>query len=112
MRCAGRLAPRLSKRLTSEHFVLLRDVNRGPRDALGMIRTANRTLQPGVLSDLDNLDQVLSKIEDLYGRTSNTPEGKMQLLTDRSVAEAITLHNISPIEIEKIGTWMGIKDQH
>lgn len=72
---------------------LLRDINRGLRDALGLIRTANQTLRPGVLSDLDNLDQVLSKVEELYGRIPNTSEGKMQLLTDRSVAEAIALHN-------------------
>lgn len=72
---------------------LLQDINRGLRDALGLIRTSNQTLKPGALSDLDNLDQVLLKIEELYGRIPNTPEGKMQLLTDRSVAEAINLHN-------------------
>ncbi|MBK7842932.1 MAG: hypothetical protein IPJ71_04440 [Bdellovibrionales bacterium] len=72
---------------------LLRDINRGLRDALNIMRTANQTLRPGVLSDLDNLDLVLSKVEELYGRIPNTPEGKMQLMTDRSVAEAINLHN-------------------
>lgn len=72
---------------------LLRDINRGLRDAVGLIRTANQTLRPGVLSDLDNLDQVLARIEELYGKVPNTPEGRMQLLTDRSVAEAIELHN-------------------
>lgn len=72
---------------------LLRDINRGLRDALNVMRTANQTLRPGVLSDLDNLDLVLAKVEELYGRIPNTPEGKMQLMTDRSVAEAINLHN-------------------
>lgn len=72
---------------------LLRDINRGLRDALRLMRTANQTLNPGVLSDLDNLDQILFKVEELYGRIPNTPEGKMQVLTDRSVAEAINLHN-------------------
>ncbi len=72
---------------------LLRDINRGLREALNVMRTANQTLRPGVLSDLDNLDLVLSKVEELYGRIPNTPEGKMQLMTDRSVAEAINLHN-------------------
>lgn len=72
---------------------LLRDINRGLRDALNVMRTANQTLRPGVLSDLDNLDVVLAKVEELYGRIPNTPEGKMQLMTDRSVAEAINLHN-------------------
>ena len=72
---------------------LLRDINQGLRNALNVMRTANQTLKPGVLSDLDNLDFVLSKVEELYGRIPNTPEGKMQLMTDRSVAEAINLHN-------------------
>lgn len=72
---------------------LLRDINRGLREALNVMRTANQTLRPGVLSDLDSLDLVLAKVEELYGRIPNTPEGKMQLMTDRSVAEAINLHN-------------------
>ena len=72
---------------------LLRDINQGLRDAIALMRTANQTLKPGALSDLNNLDQVLSRVEDLYGRVPNTPEGKMQQLTDQSVAEAINLHN-------------------
>ncbi len=72
---------------------LLQDVNRGVRDALNVIRTGNQTLRPGALSDLNNLDEVLRKVEELYGRTPNTGESKMQMLTDRSVAEAIDLHN-------------------
>jgi len=72
---------------------LLRDINRGLRDAISIMRTANQTLKPGALSNLDNLDQVLSRVEELYGKIPNTPEAKMQLLTDRSVAEAINLHN-------------------
>lgn len=72
---------------------LLRDINRGLRDALNVMRSANQTLKPGVLSDLNNLDLVLSKVEELYGRTPNTAEGKMQMMTDQSVAEAINLHN-------------------
>jgi len=72
---------------------LLEDINRGMRDAIGIIRTGNQTLRPGALSDLNSLDEVLRKVEELYGRTPKTAEGKMQLLTDQSVAEAIDLHN-------------------
>ncbi len=72
---------------------LLREVNRGMRDALQLIRTANQTLRPGALSDLNDLDQVLSKVEQIYGKVPNTSEKNIQLLTDRSVAEAIDLHN-------------------
>ena len=72
---------------------LLQDVNSGVRDALNVIRTGNQTLRPGAMSDLNNLDEVLRKVEELYGRTPKTGESKMQMLTDRSVAEAIDLHN-------------------
>lgn len=72
---------------------LLEDINRGMRDAISIIRTGNQTLRPGALSDLNNLDEVLRKVEELYGRTPRTSESKVQLLTDQSVAEAIDLHN-------------------
>ena len=72
---------------------LLRDINRGLRDALDIMQTANTTLKPGALSDLNNLQLVLSKIQDLYGRIPNTSEAKMQTMTDQTVAEAIDLHN-------------------
>jgi hypothetical protein len=72
---------------------LLRDINRGVRDALDIMQTANATLKPGALSDLNNLQLVLSKIQDLYGRIPNTSEAKMQTMTDQTVAEAIDLHN-------------------
>jgi len=72
---------------------LLQDINSGMRDAVDVIRTANQTLRPGVMSDLNGLDDVLRRIEELYGRTPRTPEGKMQQMTDQSVAEAIDLHN-------------------
>ena len=69
------------------------DLNRGIRDALGLIRTQNTSLSPGVMSQLQNLDQVLSAVEQLYGKAPNTPEGQMQRTTDQSVAEAIQMHN-------------------
>lgn len=72
---------------------LLQDINSGMRDAIAVIRTGNQTLRPGVMSDLNGLDEVLRRIEELYGRTPRTPEGKLQQMTDQSVAEAIDLHN-------------------
>lgn len=72
---------------------LLQDINSGMRDAIAVIRTGNQTLRPGVMSDLNGLDEVLRRIEELYGRTPRTPEGKVQQMTDQSVAEAIDLHN-------------------
>jgi hypothetical protein len=71
----------------------VRDINRGIRDAMTIIRTQNTSLSPGVLSQLQNLDQVMGAVEQLYGIVPNTPEAPMQRTTDQSVAEAINMHN-------------------
>jgi len=72
---------------------LLRDINRGVRDAMAIIRTQNSTLSPGVLSDLNSAAQMLSAIERLYGKIPNTSQSSLQATTDASVAESIHLHN-------------------
>lgn len=72
---------------------LIRDINRGLRDALSLMRTQNTTLSPGVLSQLQNADDVLRAVEQLYGTIPRTAEAPVQRTTDQSVAEAIHLHN-------------------
>jgi hypothetical protein len=72
---------------------LLRDVNQGIRDAMSIIRTMNRTLQPGTLSQLQTVEDMLRAIQEIYGSVPRTPESKQQSFTDRSVSEAMTLHN-------------------
>ena len=74
-------------------FQYLQDINRGIRDAITIIRTQNTTLAPGVLSQLQNLEQVMGAVERLYVKVPNTPEAQMQRTVDQSVAEAINLHN-------------------
>ena len=72
---------------------LLRDINKGVRDALNLTRTMNNSLTPGVLSDLTRVEDLLSTVEKLYGQVPQTSEATMQRTTDQSVAEAIHLHN-------------------
>lgn len=76
-----------------ESLNYIQDINRGIREAMRIIRTANSGLNPGVLSDIDNLGQLVGVVEQLYGRVPQTPEARMQRTTDQSVAEAIHLHN-------------------
>jgi len=71
----------------------IQDINRGIREAMTIIRTQNTTLSPGVLSDLQNLEQVMGAVERLYGKVPNTPEAPIQRTVDQSVAEAIQMHN-------------------
>ena len=75
-----------------ETIDLIRDINRGIRDAMHMIKT-DGTLHPGVLSELQRIEQVIKAVEDLYGRTPKTQSARMQQTTDLSVAESIHLHN-------------------
>ena len=76
-----------------ESLDLIRDINRGIRDAMGIISTMNTTLSPGILSDLQRIEQVLGTIEDLYGRIPKTQSSELQRTTDISAAEGIQLHN-------------------
>lgn len=71
----------------------LRDINNGIRDAMQIINTMNRTLKGGNLSDLNNVNEVIRELEDIYGRIPNTSEAKMQSTQDLSIAESIQLHN-------------------
>jgi hypothetical protein len=71
----------------------LRDINSGLRDAMRIMNTMNRTLKSGNLSDLNNVNEVLREIENIYGRIPKTSEAEMQRTQDLSVAESIQLHN-------------------
>jgi len=77
----------------SDTLSLLRDINSGLKDALALAKTQNSTLYPGVLSDIQSAEGVMSLVEQLYGKVPRTPEASMQKTTDQSVAEAIYLHN-------------------
>lgn len=72
---------------------LLQDINQGIKDAMSMMRTMNSTMSPGVLSDLERVEDILGTVNKLYGSVPQTSEANVQKLTDKSVAEAIQLHN-------------------
>lgn len=72
---------------------LLRDVNQGIREAMGLMRTMNQTMHPGVLGDLQNSEDALRRIEQIYGPVPKSSDSRLESLNDQSVAEAVTLHN-------------------
>lgn len=71
----------------------MRDINEGIREAMGILRTMNTTLQPGVLSQYKDPRELLNVLQDLYGMIPKTQEARLQSMQDQSVSEAITLHN-------------------
>lgn len=72
---------------------LLQEINQGIRDAMAIMKTMNSTLSPGVLSDLQNVEQALNMVNQLYGGVPKTAEAPMQRTVDQTVAESIHLHN-------------------
>ena len=71
---------------------LLRDINRGLRDGLGVIQILNPRFNPGLYGDLETADRVLSTIEDLYGKVPQTGDARLQAAQDQSVAESIAMN--------------------
>ena len=66
---------------------LMRDINRGIRDGLAVIRIINPKFNPGLYGGLETADQVQRAIEDLYGAIPQTSEYRLQEAQDRSVSE-------------------------
>jgi len=55
--------------------------------------TLNRTLRPGNLSNLSNVNELIRELQNIYGQIPNTSEAKIQSTQDLTVAESIQLHN-------------------
>lgn len=71
---------------------LLRDVNAGVRSGLDLIRIINPKFNAGVYGDLNNPENVLRAIHDLYGATPNTADKELIDIQDQSVAEVIAMN--------------------
>ena len=70
----------------------MRDINQGLRDAMRLQATMNRTLQTGNWN-LNNVNDILHQMEQLYGKIPNTSEAGTQSMHDMTVAESLELHN-------------------
>lgn len=74
-------------------LTLMRDINRGIREGLAIIRIINPRFNPGLYGSLETADQVQRAIEDLYGVIPQTSEHRLQESQDRSVAESIAMNS-------------------
>lgn len=75
-----------------DSLTLMRDINRGIREGLAIIRIINPKFNPGLYGSLETADQVQRAIEDLYGVIPQTSEYRLQEAQDRSVAESIAMN--------------------
>lgn len=71
---------------------LLRDINRGIRDGLNVMKMLNPRFNPGIYGNLETADQVLRIIDDLYGKIPQTAEMRLQQAQDRSASESISMN--------------------
>lgn len=71
---------------------LLRDINRGIRDGLAVIRMVNPKFNPGIFGSLEDADRVLGAIQDLYGLIPQGSESALQQAQDQSAAESIAMN--------------------
>jgi len=76
----------------SDTLGLMRDINRGIRDGLAIIRIINPKFNPGLYGSLETAEQVQRAIEDLYGIIPQTSEYRLQEAQDRSVSESIAMN--------------------
>jgi hypothetical protein len=71
---------------------LLRDINRGIRDGLTIIKIINPKFNPGLYGNLATADRVLATINDLYGSVPQTSESRLQQAQDQSASESIAMN--------------------
>ena len=71
---------------------LTRELNRGIRHGLEIIRILNPKFDPGIYGGLENAESVQRAIEDLYGMIPRTSESRLQEAQDRSASESIAMN--------------------
>lgn len=76
----------------SDTLSLMKDVNRGIKDGLSVIQVLNPKFNPGLYGSMEQADQVMAVISDLYGKVPQTSEYKLQAAQDRSVSESIAMN--------------------
>ncbi len=76
----------------SDTLGLMRDINRGIRDGITVLRIINPKFNPGIYGNLETADQVLRIIDDLYGKIPQTAELRLQQAQDQSASESISMN--------------------
>ena len=72
---------------------LLKDINRGINDSMGIAETLGLRIDPGIYSDLKNVNQASLSLEKIYGLVTESKLATVQRNTDQTIAEAISFNN-------------------
>jgi hypothetical protein len=76
----------------SDSLSLMKEINRGIKEGLAIIQVLNPKFNPGLYGSLEQADQVMAAISDLYGKIPQTSEYRLQEAQDRSVSESIAMN--------------------
>lgn len=71
---------------------LMREVNRGLRNGLEVIRILNPQFNPGIFGSLENAEDIQRSIEEMYGVIPQTREYRLQEAQDRAASESIAMN--------------------
>ncbi len=96
---------------SKSNLELLKEVNQGINDSLGLAKTIFPDIDPGIYNDWNKVSDALNRLQQIYGIVTPSPHEKIYSNADRSVAEAISLNNsiyTYTKEIDQIGE--AIKD--
>lgn len=77
----------------SDTLDLMKDINRGINDSLGIAETLGLRIDPGIYRDLKNVNQATQSLEKIYSLVTDSKLATVQRNTDQTVAEAITFNN-------------------
>jgi hypothetical protein len=76
-----------------ENLDLIREINQGINDSLGMIRTVSPYVNPGQYGELKSIQDVLQKFGIVFGTVVDSPDAPSQLSVDTAVAEAVSMNS-------------------
>lgn len=76
----------------SDTLNLTRDLNRGIRNGLDLIKIINPQFNPGLYGNLETAEQVQNAISKLYGSVPQTAEAELQQTQDQSVSQSISMN--------------------
>lgn len=72
---------------------LMRDINRGINDSLALAQTLGINLGPRLYAELKKYQDIMGKVESVYGVVVDSPLAEVQKNSDQAVVEAVSLNN-------------------
>jgi hypothetical protein len=76
-----------------DNLDLIREINRGINDSLGLAQTIYPDIDPGIYNDWQKVSDAINKLQQIYGIIPANSNQRIYSDTDTQVAEAVALNN-------------------